>query len=118
LLGSGLGLVAPGLTAVEPLVAFSVALVALVLLRRLPAGILLPAFVLHGYALSASVMGWEPTPIAAYLVGLLISQSVLLLVAVTAIRRWAQAASLPTLNLTYGLLLGLGLAFTWSAVIP
>ena len=50
--------------------------------------------------------------------GLLISQSVLLLVAVTAIRRWAQAASLPTLNLTYGLLLGLGLAFTWSAVIP
>ena len=118
LLGSGLGLVAPGLTAVEPLVAFSVALVALVLLRRLPAGILLPAFVLHGYALSASVIGWEPTPIASYLVGLLISQSVLLLVAVTAIRRWAQAASLPALNLTYGLLLGLGLAFTWSAVIP
>ena len=86
LLGSALGLVAPGFSAVEPLVALSVALVGLVLLRRLPAGILVPAFVLHGYALSASVIGWEPTPIAFYLVGLLISQAALLLVSLTAIR--------------------------------
>ena len=118
LLGSGLGLVAPGFSAVEPLVALSVALVGLVLLRRLPAGILLPAFVLHGYALSASVIGWEPTPIAFYLVGLLISQAALLLLSLTAIRHWAQAAAPQALNLTYGLLMGLGLAFTWSALVP
>jgi urease accessory protein len=118
LLGSALGLVAPGFSAVEPLVALSVALVGLVLLRRLPAGILLPAFVLHGYALSASVIGWEPTPIGFYLVGLLISQAALLLVSITAIRRWAQAAAPQALNLTYGLLMGMGLAFTWSALVP
>ena len=118
LLGSAIGLVAPGFSAVEPLVALSVALVGLVLLRRLPAGILLPAFVLHGYALSASVIGWETTPIAFYLVGLLISQAALLLVSLTAIRRWARAAGPQALNLTYGLLMGIGLAFTWSAVIP
>jgi urease accessory protein len=118
LFGSALGLVAPGFSAVEPLVALSVALVGLVLLRRLPAGILLPAFVLHGYALSASVIGWEPTPIAFYLVGLLISQAALLLVSLTAIRRWAQAAAPQALNLTYGLLMGIGLAFTWSSVVP
>ena len=118
LLGSAIGLVAPGFSAVEPLVALSVVLVGLVLLRRVPAGILLPAFVLHGYALSASVIGWETTPIAFYLVGLLISQAALLLVSLTAIRRWARAAGPQALNLTYGLLMGLGLAFTWSAVIP
>ena len=118
LLGSALGLVAPGFSAVEPLVALSVALVGLVLLRRLPAGILVPAFVLHGYALSASVIGWEPTPIAFYLVGLLISQAALLLVSLTAIRRWAQVAAPQALTLTYGLLMGIGLAFTWSSVVP
>ena len=73
---------------------------------------------LHGYALSASVIGWEPTPIAFYLVGLLISQAALLLVSLTAIRRWAQAAAPQALNLTYGLLMGIGLAFTWSSVVP
>jgi len=39
-----------------------------------PRWTLLPAFALHGYVLSASVIGWEPTPVAAYLLGLLISQ--------------------------------------------
>jgi urease accessory protein len=119
LLGSALGLVAPGgFSAVEPLVALTVTLVGLVLLRRLSAGILVPAFALHGYALSASVIGWEPTPIAFYLVGLLISQAALLLASVTAIRHWAQAAAPQALNLTYGLLMGMGLAFTWSSVVP
>lgn len=118
LVGNGIGLIAPGFTAVEPLVAFSVALTALVLLRKLPAGLLVPVYALHGYALSSSVIGWEPTPIAFYLLGLLVSQALLLLVSLTAIRGWAKAASVPTLNLTYGLLMGLGLAFTWSAVVP
>jgi hypothetical protein len=51
-------------------------------------------------------------------VGLLISQAALLLVSLTAIRRWAQAAAPQALNLTYGLLMGIGLAFTWSSVVP
>lgn len=123
LLGAGLGGVAvallqPGLTLVEPLVALSLAATGLVLLRRLPAAVLIPAFALHGYALAGSVIGWEPTPIAFYLLGLLIGQSLLLLLSLTVIRRWRRTASPAALRLIAGLLLGLGLAFAWSAAIP
>jgi urease accessory protein len=116
--GNALGLALPGLTFVEPLVALSVALTGLVLARRLPAGVLVPAFLLHGYALSGAVLGWEPTPIGFYLLGLLISQALLLAVALTAVRGWRQRASSGALSLTAGLLMGIGLAFTWSALIP
>jgi urease accessory protein len=118
LVGNALGLALPGLTFVEPLVALSVALTGLVLARRLPAAVLVPAFLLHGYALSGAVLGWEPTPIGFYLLGLLISQALLLAVALTAVRGWRQRASSGALSLTAGLLMGIGLAFTWSALIP
>lgn len=118
LVGNALGLALPGLGFVEPLVALSVALTGLVLARRLPAPVLAPAFLLHGYALSGAVLGWEPTAIGFYLVGLLISQALLLAVALTAVRRWRQQASSGALSLTAGLLMGLGLAFTWSALVP
>lgn len=116
--GAAVGLLQPGLTLVEPLVALSLAATGLVLLRRLPAAILIPAFALHGYALAGSVIGWEPTPVAFYLVGLLIGQSLLLLLSLTVVRRWRLTASPAALRLIAGLLLGLGLAFAWSAAIP
>lgn len=116
--GSAAGLVWPGLTAVEPLVALSLAATGLVLLRRLPAALLIPAFALHGYALAGSVIGWEPTPIGFYLLGLVIGQSLLLLLSLTLVRRWRLSASPAALRLVAGLLLGLGLAFAWSAAIP
>ncbi len=117
LVGNALGLALPGFPWIEPLVALSVALTGLVLARRLPPAVLVPAFLLHGYALSGAVLGWEPTPIAFYLVGLLVSQSLLLLVALTAVRRWRQNASSGAVNITAGLLMGIGLAFTWSALV-
>ncbi len=117
LLGNLLGLALPGLGFVEPLVALSVALTGLVLAGRLPAVLLVPAFLLHGYALSGAVLGWEPTPISFYLCGLLISQSLLLAVALTAVRRWRERASSGAVSLTAGLLMGLGLAFTWSSLV-
>jgi urease accessory protein len=79
--------------------------------------VLVPAFLLHGYALSGAVLGWEPTPIGFYLVGLLVSQSLLLLVALTAVRRWRRTASSGAVNITAGLLMGIGLAFTWSTLV-
>ncbi|MEA5414223.1 HupE/UreJ family protein [Synechococcus sp. BA-132 BA5] len=117
LVGNALGLALPGFPWIEPLVALSVALTGLVLARRLPPAVLVPAFLLHGYALSGAVLGWEPTPIGFYLAGLLVSQSLLLLVALTAVRRWRQNASSAALSLTAGLLMGIGLAFTWSALV-
>ncbi|MBM5823392.1 MAG: hydantoin utilization protein A [Cyanobacteria bacterium K_Offshore_surface_m2_011] len=117
LVGNALGLALPGFPWIEPLVALSVALTGLVLARRLPPAVLVPAFLLHGYALSGAVLGWEPTPIGFYLVGLLVSQSLLLLVALTAVRRWRRSASGGAVTLTAGLLIGIGLAFTWSALV-
>jgi len=118
LVGNALGLALPGFSWIEPLVALSVTLTGLVLAGRLPAAVLAPAFVLHGYALSGSVLGWEPTPIGFYLLGLLLSQTALLAVALTVVRRWGRQASSGALSLTAGLLMGIGLAFTWSALIP
>ena len=51
-------LLLPGLPGVEALVSATLIVEALVLLARWPVGLLLPAFGLHGYALSSSVLGW------------------------------------------------------------
>ena len=118
LAGSVLGLALPGIPLAEPLVALSLVVVGLVLLQRLPALLLVPAFALHGYVLSAAVIGWEQSPIAFYLVGLLISQGLLLTAALTLVRRWGTGLSASQLRLTAGILIGVGSSFAWSALVP
>ena len=90
LAGSALGLLLPGLPGAEVLVALSLALEALVVLGRLPLVSLVPAMALHGYVLSAAVLGWSPMPLGAYLLGLLISQGLLLLVSLSLLQRLAD----------------------------
>lgn len=118
LAGSCLGLALPGIPLAEPLVALSLVVVGLVLLDRLPALLLVPAFALHGYVLSAAVIGWEQSPIAFYLVGLLISQGLLLTTSLTLVRRWGTGLSASQLRLTAGILIGVGSSFAWSALVP
>jgi len=79
LAGSGLGLVLPGLPAAELMVSATLAVEALVLLRRLPVALLVPCMALHGYVLSDAVLGWSAMPIGTYLLGLLLSQGLMLL---------------------------------------
>jgi len=117
LAGSGLGLVLPGLPAAEALVSFSLVVVALILLAGWDRRLLLPAIALHGYVLSGMVLGWNAAPIAAYLSGLLISQGALLLVALGVLRQSAAACSTSTRNTLAAVLLGLGAAWTWSALV-
>ncbi len=118
LAASLLGLALPGLPGAEVLVALSLVVVALVQLGRLPAALLLPAFALHGYVLSDSVLGWEPTPIGFYLLGLLLSQGLLLTAALTLVRRWSAALSGANLRLAAGVLIGVGASFAWTALVP
>mgnify|MGYP002628842030 CR=1 FL=1 len=118
LAGSCLGLALPGIPMAEPLVALSLVVVGLVLLDRLPALLLVPAFALHGYVLSAAVIGWEQSPIAFYLVGLLISQGLLLTTSLTLVRRWGTGLSASQLRLAAGILIGVGSSFAWSALVP
>ena len=118
LTATGLGLLLPGLPGAETLVALSLVLVGLVLCGRLPRWTLLPAFALHGYVLSASVIGWEASPVAAYLLGLLLSQGALLLLALRLVRTWAARLPLAQLRLCAGLLIGIGGAFAWTSLVP
>ena len=115
---SGLGLWLPGLPGAEVLVSLSLVAVGLVVCDRLPRWVLMPAFALHGYVLSATVLSWEPTPIAGYLLGLLLSQGLLLSVSLLLLRRWGSLLPTPTVRLLAGVLIGVGCSFAWSALVP
>lgn len=115
---TGLGLLLPGLPGAEVLVALSLVVVGLVLCGRLPRLLLVPAFALHGYVLSASVIGWESTPVLGYLLGLLISQTALLLVSLRLVQAWARRAQPVQLRMIAGVLMGVGGAFAWTTLVP
>lgn len=115
--GTALGLVWPGLPAAELLVSLTLVVEGLVVLRRLPQMLLLPAFALHGYVLSSTVFGWESTPIATYLLGLLLSQGALLLLALVSLRGVAQRLDGQGRTLLAGSLIGIGAAFSWTALV-
>lgn len=117
LVGSALGLLLPGLPGTEALVSFSLVAVGLVLFHRLPTPVLLPAFALHGYALSAAVLGWTSAPVAFYLLGLLLSQGGLLLLSLTLLRRLAGRLGSGARPILAGTLIGVGAAWTWSSLV-
>lgn len=118
LLGSLVGLMTPQLPGAELLVALTLVVEGLVVVGRLPAALLVPSFALHGYVLSAAVIGWEPTAIGAYLVGLLLSQGTLLLLSLGVMRQTAMALAPSTRLLLAGSLMGIGAAFSWSLLVP
>jgi urease accessory protein len=92
--------------------------VGLVLLDRLPRWVLFPAIALHGYVLSASVIGWEPTPLLFYFIGLALGQGLLLLCAVRLVHPWAQTCGPAKLRLLAGILMGVGASFAWTSLVP
>jgi urease accessory protein len=117
LLGSAAGLMLPGLPGSEVLVSLSLVALGLVLFDRLPAPVLLPAFALHGYVLSASVLGWNTAPMSTYLVGLLLSQGVLLLLSLTVLERLCDRLTGRGRQLLAAALIGIGAAWSWSALV-
>lgn len=104
---------------VEPVVALSVLLLGgMVLFGRglpAPAAAVLFAFagLFHGAAYGAAVIGAEPTPIVAYLVGLAAVQMVITLGAAFLVRGVGKAASAAALQprLAGAVCAGIGLAF-------
>lgn len=107
LLGTLLGLVLPGLPGAEPLLAATLALEAAVLIGWLPRLTLVPAMALHGYGLSGAVLGWSAMPVSTYLLGLLISQALLLVAALALLRPLAARLRPASRPLQALLLLGL-----------
>ena len=117
LAGTALGLALPGLPVAELLVSLTLVVEGLVVAGRLPQILLVPAFALHGYVLSSTVIGWETTPIATYLLGLLLSQGALLLLALWGLRNASQRLDGPARTLLAGGLMGIGCAFSWTALV-
>jgi urease accessory protein len=109
--------------AAEMLVALSVVVVGLLLAldRRIPASgwaaIFAIAGFFHGYAYGESIYGAETTPLAAYLVGLVAVQTVLVLaVAFAARAAWTAPAIGP--RLVGAAICGVGLAVLVAQIIP
>ncbi|MBM5800668.1 MAG: hydantoin utilization protein A [Cyanobacteria bacterium K_DeepCast_35m_m2_023] len=108
LVGSLAGVLVPGLPGAEVVLALTLMLEALTLLGRLPAWVLLPAMALHGYALSGAVVGWTTTHLFSYFAGLLLSQGLLLLLALTLVQRAGQGLGARWRACCASLLIGLG----------
>jgi len=117
LLGSAAGLLWPAAPGADVLVSLSLVVEALVILERLPAALLLPSMALHGYVLSAAVLGWTSMPIASYLLGLLVSQLMLLVLTQTMIKRAASALQPRLRRLLAIALIGLGGAWALAQVV-
>jgi len=116
LMGSVAGLLWSVLPGAEALVAGTLVVEALVLLRRLPDWLLLPAMALHGYVLSGPVFGWSSMPVAAYGAGLVVSQGILLTLALLLLRPLASRLSPHTLRWLALGLAGCGGTWAWAAV--
>ena len=116
--GVALHLIEATVPASEILVALSVmALGATLVLRKAlhPAAALtlfVIAGLLHGYALGESIVGAEPTPLAAYLIGLAVIQAAIALGAMTLVRLVAHPAwgDLAPVRLVGAGIAGVGLA--------
>lgn len=106
----------------EPAVAASLLLVALWLWSRRSPGVLTGAVLTalgglaHGYAYGEAVIGAEATPLGAYLLGLALVQSGLLVLAWAMVRRAAQAvpAALPFASRV--LATGVAAVAVWSGI--
>ena len=109
--------------AAELLVALSVLVLGLILLRapELPVSAALGLFVLvglmHGYALGESIYGAERAPLAAYLVGLAIIQSAIALAAMMVARMVARRGTMAVRFVGAGVS-GVGLAFLMQGIVP
>ena len=101
----------------ESLVSLTLAIEGLIVLSRLNSKWLLPMFSLHGYLLGNTIVGAEATPLISYFLGLFLAQGALLLLVTKASKRiinWAEANGR---ILNAGILIGIGLAFSWVALV-
>jgi urease accessory protein len=83
-------------------------------------GLFVIAGVLHGYALGESIAGAEATPLAAYLIGLAVIQSVIALGAMMLARMLAQRAwrEMAPARLIGAGIVGVGLAALMQQLMP
>ncbi len=102
----------------EALVSLSLGIEGLIILNFLNPKWLLPLFAFHGYLLGNTIVGAEPSPLIGYFVGLLLAQGSLLLLVTTTSLSLIKRVNVNTRNIFAGIWIGIGLAFSWVALIP
>jgi len=122
LLGSLAHLAGIGFGPVEALVALSLVLAGIALLRGAPGALLPVGFALaglvHGHAFAEAIIGAEPTPLLAYLAALTLMQAAIALLAMHAAGRIAAAGHAAALRRAAGAAgLALGVAFLGVALL-
>jgi len=73
---------------------------------------------LHGYAFGESIFGAEATPLAAYLLGLMVIQGALAVGVAYAVRARGAAIADMAPRLAGAVIAGIGLAFIAQQVLP
>lgn len=100
---------------IEVVVSLSLAATGLVSLGLIPALTLIPLMFLHGVVLGSQVVGSEPTPIFFYMLGLLLSQSLLLMASCWLARLLQVTLTVRFKSYLAFSLIGIGTALAWSA---
>lgn len=116
-LGSLVGLGLADLPGWFTTVALSLVVEALVAFGRLQTFWLLPALAAHGMVEIGTVQGWNGPPIAAFLVGLLITQAALMVVSLTLLRRLFDSGAEWVRQLLASALLACGLVWTYASLM-
>ncbi len=101
----------------EALVSLSLTIEGLIALNLLSSKWLIPMFSLHGYLLGSTIVGAEPTPLIGYFLGLLLAQGSFLLIATTLSKRIINWLGSNGRLVTSGVWVGIGLAFSWIALV-
>ncbi len=102
----------------EAFVSLSLAIEGLIALNLLSSKWLLPMFTCHGYLLGSTIVGAEPSPLIGYFFGLLLAQGSLLLLATASSQKVINRFGMNGRTLFAGIWIGIGLAFSWVALVP
>ena len=101
----------------EALVSLSLAAEGLIALTVIPAAWLLPLIALHGFLLGSTIVGAEATPLTTYFLGLLLGQGALLVVVTAWSKGLIERLGTQGQRLGAGIWIGIGLAFSWVALV-
>ena len=110
--GSLLAQLTPSINGSELFIGISLIVSAFVSLGYLNPLWIFPFITLHGFVLGEGIIGAEPTPIIAYIFGLVIIQSLILLLGLFSLRRISKYKQI----LSFGLI-GIGLIATLGVVV-
>ena len=102
----------PSIYGSEILISFSLVVSAVIALGYLKPFYIFPLIFVHGHALGEAMVGAEPTPLLAYLLGLLFSQSLVVSLGIIVFKNYLNKKRLFSIGFA-----GIGLTLACSAML-